>query len=124
MPGGWQTLNPEKVDAKVIEWLRATTRENLDAVIGRYAWVSGVDFKDRIKDIRVPTLLMNMGGSYQVPLHQGTFMQQVNPNIKLVTLDGNYGAPNIQLVVPDRLAEHTLAFLEDLPRISVRVGGW
>jgi 3-oxoadipate enol-lactonase len=111
---GYRVFEVSKVDPRLPEWFRSFRAQNPPEVAaGRYDWTFSVDLSDMIKDLEVPTLLMNGEGSYQTPTQMGDFVQEQNPNIRVVTLEGGFGQA-LAAVIPDLLAQNVLDFLKTI----------
>jgi 3-oxoadipate enol-lactonase len=116
---GWNERVPgysvvKSDDPDFVKWVREYRGANPDEVCaGRYDWTFGVDLRDKYKDIKVPTLLINAEGSYQTPTTMGDFLKQQNPNIAIKTVPGDYGQA-LAFMIPDRLAAIYLEFLDGL----------
>jgi pimeloyl-ACP methyl ester carboxylesterase len=111
---GYRVFDLSKVDPRLPDWFRSYRAQNPPEVAaGRYDWTFGVDLTEMIKILKVPTLLMNGEGSYQTPTQMGSFIQEQNPNIKVVTLEGGFGQA-LALVIPDRLAQTALDFIRSI----------
>lgn len=111
---GYRVFDLSKVDPRLPEWLRAFRAGNpAEVAAGRYDWTFTVDLRDQIKHIPVPCMLINSEGSYQTPTSMGEFVQQQNPNIKVVTLEGGFGQA-LSMVIPDELAQTELEFLSTI----------
>jgi pimeloyl-ACP methyl ester carboxylesterase len=111
---GYHMFNPSKVDPRQPEWLRRFRAENSSEVAAeRYDWAFSIDLRDTIKDISVPTLLINSAGSVQTPTEVGEFFQRQNPLIRIATIDGDFGQA-LATVIPDRLAQTHLDFISSL----------
>ncbi len=108
---GYRVFNLEKVDPRIVEWFadfRALAPT--DVAAGRTEWAFTVDLSQRIKDISVPTFLINAGGSLQTGLDVVNLYRQQNPRIEVMTLDEDLGQ-NIHIPIPDRVSAMVLDYL-------------
>jgi pimeloyl-ACP methyl ester carboxylesterase len=111
---GWRVFNLEKVDGRIVEWLMDFRAQHPDDVAGkRTEWAFTVDLSDRIKDIRVPTLLIYSGGSYQNSTGMVDYVKAQNPAVVTKYIEGDLGQCT-HLVMPDEVAQAMLEYMATL----------
>lgn len=104
-------MDLSKADPKMLEWhLNEHSKTPTHVAISLMRFVQVADISERLKEIKVPTLLLVGERSPICPLEQQRFMQQQIPNAKLVVFEG-YGQ-GIHMLIPERCTDEVLKFLQ------------
>ena len=106
-------MDLSKADPKMLEWhLNEHSKTTQNVAVSLMRFVQVADVSERLKDIKVPTLLMVGDKSPICPLDQQRFMEKRIPNSKLVIFEG-YGQ-GIHMLIPERCTDEVMTFLRNL----------
>ncbi len=103
-------FNLDEVDPGFVEWfLDEAAQNNPDLLVRFVTLMSGVDFADRLGEIKCPTLLVVPGGDPNQSMEEYEFCRDAIAGSELVVYDGK--RHNITDSDPDRCAKDLLHFL-------------
>ncbi len=111
---GRQSINPA-AGSKVIDWYNTERAKTpVEVAVSRYNWYLGLDFSERLAEIKVPTLIISAPGSGQTPLESGIFMEKQIPGARRVVIDASNQL--ISITAPDLCAQAVFNFLETVDK--------
>lgn len=109
---GMSRLDP-KADPRMNQWNIA--EQGKAPAWAAAAWLrcqAALDFRARLPEIKVPTLLMVGDRNVSSPLEQQVFMRQQIPDCRLVVFGGMGGG--IEIMMPERCAREALDFFSEI----------
>ena len=106
----WNADRSER-EARWVSWQRAERKKiHTHAYAGHWRWQEKVDLTPMLGKIKVPTLILAAARSRICPLEQQYSIQKQIPNAKIIVYeDVGHG---VQFLMPERVAEDILKFLE------------